>query len=93
MRANVISSRSFFRPAMFDLQLEWTVGVGGEGRAKRLTPPPTAPLVQICFFPQPSAAIKIKDGGHKFRYEITEHSLARITLALQATIFFTVTTT
>ena len=78
---------------MFDLQLEWTVGVGGEGRAKRLTPPPTAPLVQILFFPQPSAAIKIKDGGHKFRYEITEHSLARITLALQATIFFTVTTT
>ena len=29
--ANVISSRSFIRPAMFDLELEWTVGVGGAG--------------------------------------------------------------
>ena len=29
--ANVISSRSFIRPVMFDLELEWTVGVGGGG--------------------------------------------------------------
>ena len=35
MRANVISSRSFNRPAMFDLELESTVGVGGGGRARR----------------------------------------------------------
>ena len=34
--------------------------------------------------PQPSAAIKIKDGGHNIRYEITSHSLAKITPALQA---------
>ena len=38
----------------------------------------------IYFSPQPSAAIKIKDGGHNIRYEITEHSLAKITPALQA---------
>ena len=31
MRANPKSSRSFVRPAIFDLQLEWTVGVGGGG--------------------------------------------------------------
>ena len=28
---NVISSRSFIRPAIFDLELEWTVGVGDWG--------------------------------------------------------------
>ena len=38
MRANVISSRSFNRPAMFDLELEWTVGAGGRGRAIRRLP-------------------------------------------------------
>ena len=43
------------------------------------------PLVQIYFSPQLSTAIKIKEGGHNFRYEITEHSLAKITPALQAT--------
>ena len=32
-RANVISSRSFIRPAMFGLKLEWTVEVGrGKGK-------------------------------------------------------------
>ena len=35
VRANVISSRLFIRPIMFDLELELTVGVGGGGRAKR----------------------------------------------------------
>ena len=44
------------------------------------------PLVQIYFSPQPSAAIKIKDDGHNFHYEITEHSVAEITLALQARV-------
>ena len=28
---------------------------------------------------------KIKDGGHNFRFENTEHSLAKITAAMQAT--------
>ena len=28
VRANVKSSQSFIRPAMFDLELEWTVGLG-----------------------------------------------------------------
>ena len=37
MRANVNvkSSGSFVRPAIFDLQLEWTMGGGGGGREKR----------------------------------------------------------
>ena len=87
---------------MFDLQLEWTVGVGDGGREKKKTKnknkkttpphPPLSlfltvdrPLVQIYFSPQPSAAIKIKNGGHSIRYEITEHSLAKITPLLPAT--------
>ena len=37
-RANVVSSRSFFRPAMFDLGLEWTVEVGGGERTRRHLP-------------------------------------------------------
>ena len=37
-RANVISSRSFIRPAMFGLELEWTVEVGGGERARRHLP-------------------------------------------------------
>ena len=45
VRASVISSRSFIRPAMFDLQLEWTVGVGGKGRAKRSHYIPTPLLI------------------------------------------------
>ena len=31
MRANVISSQSFIRPAMFELELEWMVEVEGRG--------------------------------------------------------------
>ena len=83
MRANAKSSRSFVRPAIFDLQLEWTVGVGGGGGEKRRViftplPPPLSlfltvdrPLGINFSSPQPSAAIKIKDGGHNIRYEIT----------------------
>ena len=76
---------------MFDLQLEWTVGVGGGGKGfpHPYRPlyfwPWTAPLVQIYFSPQPFAVIRTKDGGYNFRYEITEHSLAKSTPALQAT--------
>ena len=40
-RANVISSRSIISPAMFDLELEWTVGVGDGGRARRRLPEET----------------------------------------------------
>ena len=36
VRANVISSRSFIRPAMFDLKLDWTVGVGGGGGPREM---------------------------------------------------------
>ena len=38
VRAKAKSSRSFVRPAIFDLQLEWTVGVGGGGGEKRRSP-------------------------------------------------------
>ena len=31
MRVNVIISRSFIRPSIFDLEIEWTVGVGDWG--------------------------------------------------------------
>ena len=37
-RANVISSRSIISPPMFDLELEWTVGAGNGGRARRRLP-------------------------------------------------------
>ena len=43
------------------------------------------PLVQIFLSPQPSAAVKIKNGGYNFLQEGTEHSLAKTTLALWAT--------
>ena len=64
-RANVISSQSFIRPVMFDLEWEWTVGVWGVGRAKSSLPhphpslsfwPSNVPLVQIFFSCQPFAA-------------------------------------
>ena len=44
MRANAKSSRSFVRPAIFDLQLEWTVGVGGGGGEKRRLPEETVKM-------------------------------------------------
>ena len=34
--------------------------------------------VQISFSPQPSAAIKIKAGGHNFLWKNTEHPLTKI---------------
>ena len=37
-RANVISLWSVFWPAMFDLELEWTVEVGDGERARRHLP-------------------------------------------------------
>ena len=64
----------------------------GRGRDKRtLLPhphlsPSTALLVQIFFSPQPSAAIKTKDGGNNFRQENTDQSLTKITPALWAKI-------
>ena len=94
VRANFISSRSFIQPAMFDLQSKWTVGEGGGGREKLIFTSSPSPLSLLLTFerppgtnlfsPQPSAVIKIKDGGHNFRYEITELSLAKITPAQQA---------
>ena len=53
-------------------------------------------MEEISFSPQPSAAIKIKDGGHNFCQQNTEHSLAKITLlcrleALQKAASITIT--
>ena len=65
VRANVKSSQSFIRPAMFDLELEWTVGVGGRGRVRAgvIFNPPSPPLsffltvdhpLGTDFFPSPA---------------------------------------
>ena len=69
---------------MFDLELEWTVRVGGGGGVHSLTPTPlsiflpmTAPLVEIFLSSKPSAGIKIKNGGHNFCQE--NNSFARST--------------
>ena len=66
---------------MFDLESEWTLPHPCPSPYFLL---PTSPLVKISFFPQPSAAIKIKAGGHNFYEEKTEHSLAKIMPTLQA---------
>ena len=34
-RANVITSRLIISPAMFDLELKWTVGLGDGGKGER----------------------------------------------------------
>ena len=39
--ASVMGSRSYIRSAMFELQLEWTVGVGGGEKAIFTTLPPS----------------------------------------------------
>ena len=58
------SLQSFIQPAMFDLEIEVTRG-GEAGKVKIFTPP-ILPLVQFLFSPQPSAVIKLKEGGHNF---------------------------
>ena len=69
--------QSFVQLAMFDLDLESTMG--GWREAKIFTPHPTpllifllllTPKVQISFSPQPSVAIKIKDDSHNFAKKI-----------------------
>ena len=47
-QANVISSRSLIRPALFDLELEWTVGVGDWGGREDI-------LISVVF---PQAAVR-----------------------------------
>lgn len=44
------------------------------------------PIGTNFFSPQPSAAIKTKDGGNNFRQENTDQSLTKITPALWAKI-------
>ena len=87
-RSNVISSGSSIQPAMFDLELEWTVRVGGGRRARSNLNSPTPLLI---FDRRPSPAFrchKIKDGGHNFCIENTKHSPAKITPDLQASMTF-----
>ena len=96
VRANVISSRSIVYPTghvWFGVRVDgggrgWEKGEK-ESSLSQPHPSPyfwplTAPTLQISFSPQPSDAIKIKEGGHNFHQESTEHSLAKITPALQA---------
>ena len=81
---------------MFDLELEWTVGVGGGGGTRGLCFPTLTSLLvfdrlppswyKFFFSPQSSAAIKTKDGGNNFRQENTDQSLTKITPALWAKI-------
>ena len=61
-------------------------GGRGRGRAKSNLHPssPTPNSLHFLNVDRLLGAIKIKDGGHNFRYENTEHSLAKITPALQA---------
>ena len=88
-------SLSFIFPA----RVVWSSLVcNWDGRAKPYqseTPPPLPspsfwslliPLVQIYFSPQPSAAVKIKDGSYNFYQDSVKHSPAKITLALQASL-------
>ena len=70
----------------------WGYGAGEKRRCNLHSPTPPLSLfltvdrpLGINFYsPQPSAAIKIKDGSHNIRYQITWHSLAKITPAPQA---------
>ena len=63
--ANLTSLPLFIQPVMFDLKLEWVVGAGGRGRAKRCLPKDTTskppPPLGTSLFP-----IKSKDGGPNF---------------------------
>ena len=54
VRANAKSSRSFIQPVISDLQLEWTVGVGGGGGEKINLHSPTPTLLLIFDRRQPS---------------------------------------
>ena len=71
LSTSFISSRSFIRPAMFDLRLSSSLHYP--------TPTPTPSL--FLTVDRPLGTIKIKDGGHNFCKENDEHSLAKITLA------------
>ena len=87
-RTNVISSGSSIQPAMFGLELEWTVRVRGGRRVRSNLNSPTPLLI---FDRRPSPAFrchKIKDGGHNFCKENTKHSPAKITPDLQASMTF-----
>ena len=97
MRANVICSRSFIRLAVFELQSEWTVGVGG-GEGETLHFPTLSsllffnrrpPPIQISFSPQPSSASKIRDGGHNFVKKLlgTRSPNSRLVCRLDGIIF------
>ena len=85
--ANLTSLPLFIQPVMFDLKLEWVVGAGGRGRAKRCLPkdttskpPSPPPLVQV-YFP-----LKAKMVALIFCQENTELWLTKITPAPQDSV-------
>ena len=75
----------------FILELWWTVGGGGGERPLISITPPSSlafvvhPFVHNCS-PQPSAAVKIKDGSYNLHKENIGHSLAKIMPALQDSV-------
>ena len=94
VRANVKSSQSFIRPAVwFGVRVDG--GCRGRAKGENLHFPTPTPLLifdrrppfryKFPSLPQSSAAIQIKDGGHNISQENTKHSPAKIAPALQAT--------
>ena len=66
------------QPAMFDLELEWTLR-GGDRKTKLPSPSPFLPInscspswYSFLFSPQSSPAVKSKDISYNFHLEITE---------------------
>ena len=87
-RANVISSRSVFRPAMFDLELEWTVEVGDGERARRHLPEEAVEKKNTCWLVarhyisrrcagNQSNWVKLKIGSTVFRQKQTHRWVKR----------------
>ena len=89
--ANLTSLPLFIHPAMFDLKLEWVVGAGGRGRAKRCLPkdttskPPPPPL-GTSLFPCLPLPLKEKMVALIFCQENTELFLTKITPAPQDSV-------
>ena len=91
--ANLTSLPLFIHPAMFDLKLEWMVGAGGRGRAKRcfnlktLPPkPPPPPWYKFISHPCLPLPLKAKMKALIFCQENTELLLTKITPAPQDSV-------
>ena len=71
---------------MFDLELKWMVGEKGKEEPQPSTSfwLTVTPYLKFLSSPQPSSALKIKDGSNNFHQENIEHCLTEITPVLQA---------